>query len=106
MEVLSPFPKLTFTVSQASPWRESTTMDWRSYKPNTYPVTSLPIMNCGRPKAAHCSVAPMTIIEDPRKMVFRRPNMLPSHIVAMAPKKLPTLYDATEIPKKSVKVQK
>ena len=44
----------------------------------------------------------MTMIEDPRKMVFRRPSMLPSHIVEIAPKKQPTLYDATEMPKKSM----
>ena len=57
-------------------------------------------MNCGKLKAEHCNVAPITMIEDPRKIVFRRPSILPSHIVAIAPKKQPTLYDATEMPKK------
>lgn len=42
--------------------------------------------------------APTTMIEDPEKMVFRRPNGLPMNIQATAPKKHPTLYAATEIP--------
>ena len=40
----------------------------------------------------------MTMIEEPRKMVFRRPSGFPIKIVVIAPQKHPTLYEATAIP--------
>ena len=40
----------------------------------------------------------MIMIEEPRKMVFRRPSGFPIKIVAIAPQKHPTLYEATAIP--------
>ena len=38
------------------------------------------------------------MIIDPMKMVFLRPNMLPTKMVNTAPQKHPRLYDATAIP--------
>jgi hypothetical protein len=43
-------------------------------------------------------MAPTTIIELPTKIVRLRPSILPSHIVATAPKKQPSVYAPTVIP--------
>lgn len=43
-------------------------------------------------------MAPTTIMLEPKKIVFRRPNGSPIQIVHTAPKKHPTLYAATAIP--------
>ena len=40
----------------------------------------------------------MTMIEEPRKIVLRRPSILPIKMQSMAPQKQPTLYEAMEIP--------
>lgn len=62
------------------------------------PVTTLPAIKCPNPNAEHCSAAPTTIIDEPRKIVLRLPSTSPTQIVATAPQKQPTLYDATETP--------
>jgi len=62
------------------------------------PVTSLPEMKWPRVEDEHCKAAPTTMMDEPRKMVFRRPKGFPMKMVVMAPKKHPTLYDATDIP--------
>jgi len=38
------------------------------------------------------------MIEEPRKMVFRRPSLSPIQMQEIAPQKQPTLYEATEMP--------
>jgi hypothetical protein len=62
------------------------------------PVISLPTISCGSPKELACKMAPTTIIELPTKIVRLRPSILPSHIVATAPKKQPSVYPPTVIP--------
>lgn len=44
----------------------------------------------------------MTMINEPRKMVLRRPNQFPIQMVGMDPTKQPRLYAATAIPVESV----
>lgn len=56
-----------------------------------------PTINCGSPIAEHMMIAPTTMIEDPAKMVFRRPRISPMKMQEMAPEKQPRLYEATEI---------
>ena len=68
------------------------------FRPFPIPVTIRPAMKCGREKAEDCRMAPMIMMREPRKMLFLRPRMFPTRIVAMAPQKHPTLYDATDIP--------
>ena len=55
-------------------------------------------MSWAKENEEHCNAAPTTIIDDPKSIVFLRPSMSPIHIVAIAPKKQPTLYDPIEIP--------
>lgn len=55
-------------------------------------------MNWPRVEDEHCKAAPTTMIDEPRKIVFRRPKGFPMKMVVMAPKKHPTLYAATDIP--------
>jgi hypothetical protein len=42
-------------------------------------------------KEEHCSIAPMIMIDDPRKIIFLRPRISPMNIVITAPQKHPRL---------------
>ena len=55
------------------------------------PVTHRPMMSWARVKEVHCRMAPMIMMEEPRKMARRRPSMLPIHMVGMEPEKQPRL---------------
>ena len=57
-----------------------------------------PTINWGSPWAEVMMIAPTIMMEEPVKMVFRRPRRFPIHMHDIAPKKQPTLYDATAIP--------
>ena len=56
-----------------------------------YPVIRRAAMNWGSLKAEHMIAAPTTIMEDPTKIVLRRPNLSPMKIVVIAPKKQPSV---------------
>jgi hypothetical protein len=42
-------------------------------------------------KEEHCKIAPTTIIDEPRKIIFLRPRTSPRNIVKTAPQKQPKL---------------
>ena len=54
-------------------------------------VMILPAIKWPREKADVCSVAPITMIADPKKIVLRRPSQSPIQIVIKAPTKHPKL---------------
>ena len=68
------------------------------FRPLPKPVMILAVMNCARENELHCRIAPTIIIDDPRKMVFRRPSRSPLKMVAIAPQKQPRLYAPTAMP--------
>lgn len=63
------------------------------------PVSNREAMSWPRLKDEHCIAAPTIIIQLPVNIVFFRPSMLPSQMVAIAPKKQPKVYPPTVIPK-------
>jgi hypothetical protein len=65
------------------------------YIPLPNPVIHRPTMSSGNEKAAVCRMAPMIMMTEPMKIVRLRPSMLPSQIVATAPKKHPSVYAPT-----------
>ena len=56
-----------------------------------YPVINLPVMKWANEYEEHCKMAPMIMMDEPRKIVLRRPKGLPMKMQEMAPKKHPTL---------------
>lgn len=62
------------------------------------PVINRAAMSCPRLYEEHWRAAPTTMIEDPMKIVRFLPRILPSQIVATAPKKHPRVYPPTVMP--------
>lgn len=55
------------------------------------PVIILPTIKWAKLKAEHCRIAPTTMMQDPRNIIFLRPRISPMKIVMTAPTKQPTL---------------
>lgn len=68
------------------------------FMPFPMPVTIRPTIKCGSSNAVACNKAPVAMVTQPQKIVFRRPRGLPMKIVKIEPKKQPRLYEATAMP--------
>ena len=60
------------------------------FRPLPMPATMRATSICGTPYAEVCNIAPMVMIDVPRRMVFFRPYFSPNHMAARAPKNEPT----------------
>ena len=89
VEVLRPFPNPVMT-------RAAT--NWASENDEHIIVAPEPLSASGAGNRAMLDALPITMMELPRKIVFRRPSLSPIQIVDIAPQKQPTLYAATAMP--------